>query len=142
VAEAPILLDTHVWIWVVEGDRSRLAARAVRAIESASQQGNVLVSAISVWEVAMLEARGRIALARPVEEWVHAALRGPGVHLLGLAPEIAVESARLPGTPHADPADRILIASARMAGARLATCDASILDYALGGHLSVVDARP
>jgi PIN domain nuclease of toxin-antitoxin system len=131
MAEAPILLATHVWIWVVERDRPRLATRA---IEAASQQGNVLVSAISVWEVAMLEARDRIALARPVQEWVYAALRGPGVHLLGLAPEIAVESARPPGTPHAYPADRILIASACMAGARLATRDASILDYARGGH--------
>ena len=73
---------------------------------------------------------------------MRAALRAPGVTLLPLSPEIAVESTRLPGSPHGDPADRILVASARVAGARLATRDEGILRYAADGHVRVLDARP
>jgi PIN domain nuclease of toxin-antitoxin system len=137
-----LVLDTHVWIWTVEGVVGALSDAAVAEIEAASAAGALRVSAISVWEVAMLEARGRIALARPLEEWVRAALRAPGVRLLPLEPEIAVESTRLPGTPHGDPADRILMAGARVVGGRLATCDGGILRYATEGHLRVLDARP
>lgn len=137
-----ILLDTHVWIWTVEGERDELSDPAVEEIERGSREGRILVSAISVWEVAMLEAKGRLTLSRPMDEWVRSALRAPGVQLLGLTPEIAVESTRLPGPPAGDPADRILIAGARMAGARLATRDRHILRYAEEGHVEAVDARP
>lgn len=136
------ILDTHVWIWVVEGDRSALSAPAIEAIERAAQAGAVQVSAISVWEVAMLEAKGRISLSRTVDDWIRAALHAPGVRLLPLGPEIAIESTRLPGSPQADPADRILMASARHLGARLATCDRGILDYAATGQLNVLNCRP
>lgn len=90
----------------------------------------------------MLEARGRISLSRPVDEWVRAALRAPGARLLDLSPEISIESTRLPDEPHGDPADRILVASARVTGARLVTRDRSILGYAESGHLSALDSRP
>lgn len=144
--EAPghggLILDTHIWIWVVEGARARLSELAIQEIEDASRRGEILISAISVWEVAMLEAKGRISLARSLHEWVRAALRAPGARLLELRPEIAIESARLPGGPHADPADRILAASARVLGARLATCDARLIGYAEQGHLGVLDCRP
>lgn len=136
-----LVLDTHVWLWVVEGDAAALSTGAIEAIGESSRSGGVLVSAISVWEVAMLEAKGRISLTRPVDEWVRAALRAPGVRLLPLSPDIAIDSTRLPGTSHGDPADRMLMASARVAGARLVTCDGAILDYAAGGHLDVVDGR-
>ena len=139
---AAIVLDTHVWLWLVQGEASRLSAEAIRQLEAGSRRGELLVSAISVWEVAMLESRGRITLSRPVDDWVRAALAAPGTRLLPLAPEIAVESTRLPGPPHGDPADRILIASARIHGARLATCDRAILDYADLGHVVVLDASP
>lgn len=138
----PLVLDTHVWIWTVEGIRASLSATAIDDIQHASRAGMLLVSAISVWEVAMLEARGRIALTRPVQEWVRVALRAPGVRLLPLEPDIAVESTRLPGQAHGDSADRILMASARVTGGRLATCDGGILRYASDGNLRVLDARP
>jgi PIN domain nuclease of toxin-antitoxin system len=137
-----LVLDTHVWLWVVEGSQRELSARAVEEIDRASRSGDVLVSAISVWEVAMLESKGRITLSRPVEDWVRSALRAPGVRLLPLTPEIAVESARLPGSAHGDPADRILVASARVVGGRLATRDRTILDYAGGGHVAALDVTP
>jgi PIN domain nuclease of toxin-antitoxin system len=138
----PLVLDTHVWIWMVEGVREALSEAAIDAIEAAARDGAVRVSAISVWEVAMLEARGRISLSRPLEDWVRAALRASGVRLLPLAPEIAIASTRLPGDPRGDPADRMLMASARIAGGRLATCDRHIVDYSATGHLAVLDARP
>ncbi len=137
-----LVLDTHVWLWVVEGNPRELSSRAVEEIDGASRSGDILVSAISVWEVAMLETKGRISLSRPVEDWVHSALRAPGIRLLPLTPEIAIESTRLPGSAHGDPADRILIASARVLGGRLATRDQTILEYAGGGHVAVIDVTP
>jgi PIN domain nuclease of toxin-antitoxin system len=140
-SSGPLLLDTHVWIWAVEGNRQALSQNAIWAIEDASKEGRILVSAISIWEVAMLEARGRITLSRSVEAWVEAALRGPGVRLLELSPAISVESTRLPGDPPADPADRILLASARNQDASLLTCDRRLLDYADAGHVRAVNGR-
>lgn len=135
-----LLLDTHVWIWVVEGREDEIGAGARDEIQGASRDGRILVSAISVWEVAMLEALDRIRLSRPVHDWVRAALRGPGVRLLPLTPEIAVESTRLPDNPPGDPADRILTAGARVTGARLVTRDRDLLAYAESGHLDTLDA--
>lgn len=137
----PLLLDTHVWLWAVEGDESRLSGEAIAAIEAASRSGGIIVSAISVWEVAMLVAKDRLSLARPLDDWVGAALTLPGAALLPLTPEIAVESTRLPGAPPADPADRMLVAGARMVGARLATCDRRLIRYGAGGHVEVLDGR-
>jgi len=137
-----LVLDTHVWLWAVEGATEKMSRPALAAVEDAGRHGRVAVSAISVWEVAMLEARGRISLSRPVEEWVRAALRAPGVRLLELTPEIAVESTRLPAGLHGDPADRILAASARMAGGVLATRDRALVEYARLGHLEVLDVSP
>lgn len=137
-----LLLDTHVWIWLMEGGPTLLARHARDAIASASENGLVLLSAISVWEVALLESRGRITLLRPVHDWIEELLRAPGARLLPLEPAIAIDSTRLPGDPHGDPADHILMASARHTGAPLVTCDARVLDYASAGHVPVLDARP
>ncbi len=137
-----IVLDTHVWLWIVDGERSQLTAQAIQEIDDASRRGDIVVSAISVWEVAMLEAKGRISLSRPVDDWVRSALRAPGSRLLPLTPEIAIESTRFPGSAHGDPADRILIASARVTGGQLATRDRVILDYAEGGHVAALDVTP
>lgn len=141
-APQSLLLDTHVWIWAMEGDRSGLSASVIAELEAASQSGGILVSAISVWEVAMLEAKGRISLTVPLDDWVEAARRAPGVTLLELSPRIAIESTRLPSTPPGDPADRILVASARTENARLVTCDRDIIAYGQEGHVAVLDARP
>ena len=139
---ARILLDTHVWIWTVSGETDRIAPAAVEQIRRGAARGRLLVSAISVWEVAMLQAKGRIGLARELEEWVRRGLAAPGLRLAELSPEVLVESTRLPGEVHGDPADRMLIATARRLGAALATRDGTILSYARGGHLAVLDATP
>lgn len=140
-AAGPVLLDTHLWVWYVEGDRTRFAVRIEPIVEAAVERGAVLVSAISVWEIAQLEALKRLQLAQDVRTWTARALAFPGVRLKGLSPAIAIESTRLPGNPHRDPADRILIATARLSGAALVTCDARLVAYAKDGHVKVIDAR-
>lgn len=134
-----ILLDTHVLIWAVDGSR-RLGAEAAAAIEDARRSDRIGVSAITPWEVALLVERGRLRLATDVGAWLDTALGVQGVDVLPIEPAIAVESVRLPGSFYADPADRIIIATARHWQVPLATADRAILDYAAEGHLSAHDA--
>lgn len=137
--KAPLLLDTHALVWLMEGDR-RLCPAARRLAEAAAKEGLLRVSAISVWEIATLESKGRISFDRDCQTWISEMLETPGLHLVPLTPEIAVQSTRLPGIIHGDPADRILIATARVLNATLLTADAKIGEYARTGHLSVARA--
>lgn len=134
-----LLLDTHVWLWFALGNADRLGEDARRQIEDAARDGRLAVSAITVWEIGMLEAKGRITLGAPCEKWVEHALKLPGLRLIGLEPEIAVASTRLPGEFHPDPADRILVATARALNATLATADERIIDYGRAGYLRIFD---
>ena len=134
-----IVLDTHVLIWAVEGER-RLGTDATAAIEAAGQADEVGISAITPWEIALLAERGRLRLTREVGAWIKAALALPGIRLIPLEPDIAADSARLPGAFHADPADRLIVATARQYGAPLFTADYAILSYAAGGHVQAIDA--
>jgi PIN domain nuclease of toxin-antitoxin system len=139
-ADRGLLLDTHIWVWYVENEPKRFSRRIGPLVEAAVQRGDLLVSTISVWEIALLQAIHRIELSQDVRTWVGRALAFPGVQLKGLSPSIAIESTRLPGSLHRDPADRILIATARLTGAALVTCDKRILSYAKQGHVRTVDA--
>lgn len=123
-----IILDTHVWVHWVNED-AMLAAAHRRMIE-ANESVGVGVSIISCWEIATLVSVGRLALSIPPLEWVEAALRYPGVRLLELTPSIVVDSTQLPGTFHRDPADRLLVATARAFASPLLTRDERILSYA------------
>ena len=89
----------------------------------------------------MLEAKGRIRLKPSCEEWVKEALATPGLALAPITPEIALESSRLPGPFHGDPADRIIVATARRMGARLMTRDQKLIQYGRKGHLAIFLAR-
>jgi PIN domain nuclease of toxin-antitoxin system len=135
--EAGLLLDTHVWLWL-EADPRQIAKAAASRIRKAAQHGNLWVSVLSVWEIGMLVAKERIRLSMPVDEWVRQAAATPGMRMLGLSPEIALESSRLPDTPHGDPVDRMLIASARMHNLTLISQDRKILAYARLGHLKAI----
>jgi PIN domain nuclease of toxin-antitoxin system len=120
-----IVLDTATWIWRAS-DPKRLTTSARRAIDEAE---SALVSAISVWEVAMLVAKRRIQLDRPVEQWVDIALALPGIQLAPLEPAIAVRSTKLPGEFHPDPADRIIVATALENAVPIVTPDERIRSY-------------
>lgn len=120
---------------------SRLSAEVRQAIENASYAAGVNISAISLWEIAMLVTKERLKLKRDVGEWVELVVANPGLTLVPLAPEIAVASTRLPGEIHRDPADRIIVATARTLDATLVTADQALLDYAAAGHLSAVEVN-
>jgi len=135
---ASILLDTHYWIWLQLGEEDRFPSKARKAVEAAATAGNLLLSIISVWELGMLEAKGRIQLGSPCEQWVREALSTPGLTLIPLTPEIALDSSRLPGPFHGDPADRIIVATARGVGARLLTRDEKLVEYGRRHHMQLV----
>lgn len=123
-----ILLDTHIWIWWVNGN-SQLPANHKRYLESNEQRG-LAVSIMSCWEVAKLVQKNKLKLTRPVFEWIRLALNYPGINLLNLTPAIVVESTELPGTLKTDdPADQLLVATARTGKLTLMTVDAKILEY-------------
>ena len=123
-----ILLDTHIWIWWVHDD-ARLPKNYRAELESREAQG-LGVSVISYWEIAKLVEYNRLVLPVPVEQWLQQALSYPGIQLLDLTPRIAVESTQLPAPFHRDPADQIIVATARVHRCPLMTVDSKILDYA------------
>ncbi len=122
-----IVLDTHIWIWWVHGS-DRLTQTQLDVIE-ANEDGVIGVSAISLWEIAKLVENGRLELPVSLEKWFTQALNYPGVQIIELTPEIATESTRLPGEFHRDPADQIIVATARVMKCKLVTSDEKILNY-------------
>ena len=124
------LLDTHVLLWWLD-DRDRLSAAQWDIVNAVDSKSPLLVSDISLWEVAMLHSLGRIRLLIPLREWLDKAAAPPLVQRYGISPAIAAEVAALPASFHRDPADRILVATARVLGVTLLTQDRRIVDAAL-----------
>lgn len=121
------LLDTHVLLWSLD-DPARLSAAQHDVVTSANAESPLLVSDISLWEVATLHSLGRIRLATPLREWLDDAVAPPLVRRQAISPAVAAEVAALPDSFHRDPADRILVATARVLGATLLTQDRRIVD--------------
>ena len=132
-----LLLDTHVWIWFMLAN-AELAIGERSVINRAAASGRLRIAAISVWEAALLASRGRVALSRPLAQWMTEAVSAPGLAIEPLLPQVAVEASLLPETFHRDPADRLIVATARVTNATLMTRDRRILDYAARGHLAAV----
>jgi PIN domain nuclease of toxin-antitoxin system len=132
-----ILLDTHILVWLLE-DSERIGECVHARIQQAADEDCLVVSAITPWEIAMLVAKGRLKLGQDVAEWLTAALSLPGIRLEPLSPAISVASTRLPWEAHADPADRILLATTRHLDATLITADARILQYGAQGFVKCV----
>jgi PIN domain nuclease of toxin-antitoxin system len=131
-----LLLDTHVWIWLMEGN-SILSSHFRSSLEHAQRHEGILISAISVWEIGMLTGKKRIALEMDTLDWIEIALSAQGVKLIALKPKISIQSCRLPGQLHADPADRLLVATAHEENAVLITCDKKLLAYGQDQFISV-----
>ncbi len=134
-----LLLDTHVLMWLGFGEEERRLRPARRELDAARASGQMHVSAYSGWEIGMLVSKGRVHLDGPVDLWFDRALSRPGMRVLDVTPDIAIEAAMLSGSPPADPADRMLIATARRRGLTLVTADRQILEYAERGHMQVID---
>jgi PIN domain nuclease of toxin-antitoxin system len=132
-----LLLDTHVLVWLLN-DSAQISGRVYAKMERAADADELFVSAITPWEIAMLVAKERLRLNRDVADWLEAALSLPGIQLEPLLPAIAVASTRLPWEVHSDPADRILLATARRLDATLLSADRQMLDYASRGFVKCI----
>ena len=121
------------------GERA-LDRRANSRIDSAFRHGEVIIPIICVWELGMLQMKGRIRFHEPLEDWVSKSLALPGVHLASLTPDIALLCHRLPGKLHGDPADRLIVATAIALDATLVTRDKGLLAYGARGHVKVLAA--
>ena len=134
-----LLLDTHVWLWLAFDDPT-LTGSARHAIGEAASSSCVVVPAVAVWEIAMLSSRRRLELDMPVGEWVRQALSGARLGLAELTTDIMIDAYELPAPFHGDPADRMIVATARLRGATLLTRDSRILDYGARGHVRSLPA--
>ncbi len=132
-----VLLDTCAVSWIAQGDPLREPAAST--LPAGSRAGaRSFISPITAWEVSMLTERNRITLALDPQAWFDRACAFPGVSLAKMPPSVLIASTRLPGAPPGDPADRILIATARMFGYTLVTRDQEMLTYGGGGHVQVM----
>jgi PIN domain nuclease of toxin-antitoxin system len=122
-----MILDTHIWVWWNQED-PQLSTYQKNAIENDRTDG-IGVCTISLIEIARLFQRGRVVLPKPIHEWFDIALAQQGVILISITPEIAIDAANLPGSFHKDPADRIIVATARAYDCPLVTADREILAY-------------
>lgn len=133
IVRLKLLLDTHVLVGCLDAPE-KLPSAVVRLLGDAGQYP-AGVSAITAWEIARLAETGRMQLSRPPNDWLRVALRAPFVQVLPLTPEIACEACRLPGDLGGDPADQIIVATARIHGLTLVTGDPRMHAYP---HLRVV----
>ena len=131
----PILLDTHTLVWLIDGNE-RLGQQSRQLVDTALRDDIVTTSAISFWEIAMLEERGRLALSLPVEDWRQRVLDA-GVVEIPISGDIGIAAVKLKDF-HSDPADRIITATAIINSAQLLTADTNILAW--NGNLDRHDA--
>jgi PIN domain nuclease of toxin-antitoxin system len=123
-----IVLDTHVWIWWISNPEI-LSSFAAKAIDHAVKENGIIISSISTWEIALLVSRGRLKLSIDVRDWVRKTEGLPFVRFVPVDNTISLRSVSLPDPFHADPADRIITATAMTMGLPLVTKDEKILEY-------------
>ncbi len=130
-----LILDTHILIWYVEG--INLSESQVALIDQRREKASLYISAISIWEIALLVSRERIALSIDLDQWIQRTTSIIGLNLIDLSISILTQSCTLSNYEHKDPADRMIIASARSINAHLMTYDQKIIDYADKGYLKI-----
>jgi PIN domain nuclease of toxin-antitoxin system len=135
-----LLLDTHAWVWSVEGDTKRIGSRSRRRLEHAAERDEIRVSPASAFEITALSLSGRLQLKSSADQWIKQALAVPGVRVAELTVAIAVDAGHTPRTALADPMDRLLVATARRLDATLLTADTAMLEYAKRSGLRAADA--
>ena len=133
---ALILLDTHALVWM-DAASKQLGSNARQIIDAALADDVLAVSALSFWEIGMLETKGRLSLQMDLIQWRAELLQG-GLNELPFNGQVAISAAQLKGF-HGDPADRLIVATAQVADARLITADKAILAWS--GELETLDAR-
>ena len=125
-----IVLDTHALIWWVNEDK-KLSNRAFKAInkEIARDDGQIIISSISTWEIALLIKKGRLTLTMDIDDWIDTVASIEVVRFVPIDNDVAIQSVRLPGEFHPDPADRMITALARHLSVALVTSDEKIRAY-------------
>ena len=121
-----VVLDTHAWVWWIEGD-NRLGRKTLRALDELPQSERPIVCDVSIWEIATLLALGRWNCELPFESWLEKATHSRTVTVVPITAVVGVELTRLPADLHKDPADRIIISTARTLKLPLLTLDRRIL---------------
>ncbi len=124
-----IILDTHALIWWVNDDPA-LSNNARKLINNSRKTERIIISSMTTWEIAMLVKLDRLVLSMPLKEWIGKIERLPFIRFIPVDNVIADDAVNLPGEFHKDPADRIIVATARSLNATLITSDKKILDYA------------
>jgi PIN domain nuclease of toxin-antitoxin system len=136
-----VLLDTHVWIWLVNDEPRKLGPRTRRQLGKATGIRAASVSTASVFEIAALHTAGRLHFSQPADRWIRNSIERAGFKVIDIERDIAVDAGMIPATALPDPFDRCLVATAREYGVPLVTCDRRILDYARqSGMVRVIDA--
>jgi PIN domain nuclease of toxin-antitoxin system len=125
-----LLLDTHVWIWALDGDKRRIGPRTRRLLQHAVSRESIRVSAASVFEITALHASGRLRLTLPVDRWIDDALGALQGRLLDITLAVALDAGHIQRSALPDPIDRFIVATARDERATLLTCDRVILGHA------------
>lgn len=125
---SPLLLDTCVLIWFFDGSSEELTSQTIQMIDDAASRDSLLMSSISLWEVAQLKSQNRVSLSLPVKDWLDKLVEAPGLTVLQITPDIANLSCDLPGF-HKDPADRIIAATALIFQAKIVTRDRLMIKY-------------
>lgn len=132
-----LLLDTCAALWISNNDP--LSEQSRQAINTAATSDGIFISPISAWEVGLLTSKKRITLSMSTESWFDALLELPGICLVPMSPSVLIAASFLPGEPSSDPADRIIVATARAENLRIVTRDRKILDYADAGHVRALE---
>ena len=136
-----LLLDTHAWVWTVEGDVRAVGRRARKLLAEAVARDALRVSAATIFEVVALHTSGRLRLNRPVEQWIDEALQESGARVAECTRATAADAGFIPRTALADPLDRVIVATARQLDALLLTADTHVLAYARQGSVRGQDLR-
>lgn len=123
-----IVLDTHAWVWFISNPEL-LSERAKRHVDAAVEEKAIMISSISVWEVALLIAKKRLILTLELNDWIAKSEMLPFFKFIPVDNSVAIKSVNLPQPLHSDPADRIIIATAISLGAPIVTKDEKILNY-------------
>lgn len=129
-----VVLDTCAWLWTC-AEPEKLSAPARAVIERERRRGGLVVSVFSAWEIAKLVQKGKLRFSIPCRAWIDQAVRADGIAMHPLTPEICVESTELPGVFPGDPADQIIVATARVLSTAVVTADRQILGYP---HISTI----
>lgn len=133
-----LLMDTHVWLWFALKQSKRMPKSIIKTIDKAAKEGMLTVSIFSIWEIGLLVSKNKLQFGMPVNEWINKALDLQGLRLAPLDTKIVLDCHNLPGEFHQDPADRLLVATARQLDAVLLTADQQILDYGASGYVRVL----